>query len=116
MRFSWLIEKAESHLTEDGDVVTTEPDTAVLLGLRKSQNPFTPVADIVEDADFKHRRSKRQWWMQMRSMMKILGSILRNSVSAEYFSDKFHSQITYGHISNQNTNLTEYYDNNNLGF
>ena len=59
-------------MNEDGEVVTSEPDTAVLLGLRKATNPFTPVADIVEDADFVHRRSKKQWWMQMRTMMKIL--------------------------------------------
>ena len=70
--FSWLIEKAESHLSEDGTVVCTEPETAVLLGLRKSLNPFTPVTDLVEDADFVLRRSKKQWWMQMRPMMKIL--------------------------------------------
>lgn len=70
--FSWLIEKAESHMTENGDVVTNEPETAVLLGLRKASNPFTPVADIIDDADFVYRRSKKQWWMQMRTMMNIL--------------------------------------------
>ena len=69
---SWLIEKAESHTNENGEVVTNDPDTAVLLGLRKATNPFTPVADIVADADFVYRRSKKQWWMQMRTMMKIL--------------------------------------------
>jgi 6-phosphofructokinase 1 len=53
-------------------VVCIEPDTAVLLGLRKALNPFTPVADLVEDTDFVFRRSKKQWWMQMRPMMKIL--------------------------------------------
>jgi hypothetical protein len=30
-------------MNENGVVVTTEPDTAVLLGLRKATNPFEPV-------------------------------------------------------------------------
>jgi hypothetical protein len=30
-------------MNENGEVVTTEPDTAVLLGLRKATNPFEPV-------------------------------------------------------------------------
>ena len=69
---NWMVEMAEGNLNPEGKVVTNGPDSAVLLGLRRAANPFTPVQDLVEDADFVYRRPKKQWWMQMRSMMRIL--------------------------------------------
>jgi len=50
----WLIESAENNLV-NGRVVTNDPKTAVLLGLRKQAQPFTPVVDLVEEADFENR-------------------------------------------------------------
>ena len=69
---NWMVEMAEGNLNPEGKVVTNGPDSAVLLGLRRAANPFTPVQDLVDDADFVYRRPKKQWWMQMRSMMRIL--------------------------------------------
>ena len=33
---------------------------------------FQPVQNLKDETDFKFRRFKKQWWLQMRSMMKIL--------------------------------------------
>jgi len=68
---SWMLEKAESHLNADGQVIVNDPSSAVLLGLRKMANPFTPVVDLKDEADFVYRRSKKQWWMQMRSVSQF---------------------------------------------
>ena len=33
---------------------------------------FQPVQNLKDETDFTFRRFKKQWWLQMRSMMKIL--------------------------------------------
>jgi hypothetical protein len=42
-------------MNENGEVLTTEPDTAVLLGLRKATNPFEPVTMTLKLFFIRHR-------------------------------------------------------------
>lgn len=70
--FNWIVEKAEANLSSEGKVVTSDRDSAVLLGLRTRQYQFQPVQNLKDETDFTYRRFKKQWWLQMRSMMKIL--------------------------------------------
>lgn len=52
----WIVETAEAHMV-GAKVVTNDPNTAVLLGLRKQAQPFTPIVDLIEEADFENRVS-----------------------------------------------------------
>lgn len=69
---NWLTERIGENLTDQGSVETSSPSTACLLGIKKSANPFTPVQDLKSVTDFKHRVPKDQWWLEMRSLQKIL--------------------------------------------
>ncbi|CAH3157509.1 unnamed protein product [Pocillopora meandrina] len=69
---NWLTERIRENLTDQGSVETSSPSTACLLGIKKSDNPFTPVQDLKSVTDFKHRVPKEQWWLEMRSLQKIL--------------------------------------------
>lgn len=69
---NWLTQRIGENLTDQGSVETSSPRTACLLGIKKSDNPFTPVQDLKSVTDFKHRVPKEQWWLEMRSLQKIL--------------------------------------------
>ncbi|XP_068736354.1 ATP-dependent 6-phosphofructokinase, muscle type-like isoform X1 [Montipora capricornis] len=69
---SWLTEKIEQNKCEEGVVQTSSADTACLLGIKKSSNPFTPVQELKHVTDFKHRLPTKQWWLELSSLQKIL--------------------------------------------
>ena len=82
-----LIEKAAS---DDGKVVCNTPESAVVLGLMKRQNEFTPVEILKGKTDteyvigfvdegncrlvllFRHRMPLEQWWLKLRPLLRIL--------------------------------------------
>ncbi|XP_073250826.1 ATP-dependent 6-phosphofructokinase, muscle type-like [Porites lutea] len=78
---NWLVEKIEQSRTFEGKIETSSPDTACLLGIKKAENPFTPVQELKLVTDFKHRVPKDQWWVDLRSLQKILA--------------KYHQQFEY---------------------
>ncbi len=102
---SWMLEKAESHLNADGQVVVNDPSSAVLLGLRKMANPFTPVVDLKDEADFVYRRSKKQWWMQMRfvSQFADLQRTLFNILSHTHTHKPAQTQMQAGRHARTHT-------------
>lgn len=66
--YNWLVDQLSSEI-----VITPESkNTACLLGLRSRVYQFQPVQDLKKETDFQYRRWKRQWWVQIRSIMKIL--------------------------------------------
>jgi len=67
-----LIEQIKENQQEDGRVYTTAKETATLLGLVKRQSTFSPVVDLKEHADFKHRISTEEWWLKLRPLLRIL--------------------------------------------
>lgn len=68
----WLIEQLGAHTSNDGKVSCSENDSAVLLGLVRRQYKFTPLVDLKQITDFKHRIPKDQWWLKMRSLLRVL--------------------------------------------
>jgi len=68
----WLVEKAKRHVQPDGSVNTTETESVSLLGLVDRNVVFTPVSQLREKADFKHRLPKEQWWLKIRPLLRIL--------------------------------------------
>ncbi|KAL9963303.1 hypothetical protein ACROYT_G032490 [Oculina patagonica] len=69
---NWLTEKIGQNITDEGNVETSSPGTACLLGIKKADNPFTPVQELKLVTDFKHRVPQDQWWVELRSLQKIL--------------------------------------------
>ena len=66
--YNWLVEQ----LAKECAITPESKDTACLLGLRSRVYQFQSVEDLKAETDFQHRRWKRQWWVQIRSIMKVL--------------------------------------------
>jgi len=68
----WMIEKLCQSVRPDGTICADKPDSAVLLGIIKRSYCYTPVQELKEQTDFKHRIPHTQWWMKMRPLLRIL--------------------------------------------
>ncbi|XP_019363728.1 PREDICTED: ATP-dependent 6-phosphofructokinase, platelet type isoform X4 [Gavialis gangeticus] len=55
-----------------GKVFANTDDTVCLLGMRRRNLVFQPVAELKGETDFVHRIAKEQWWLKLRPLMKIL--------------------------------------------
>jgi len=66
--YNWLLEQLSIERT----ITAADIDTACILGLRSRAYQFQSVEKLKEETDFQYRRWKRQWWMHIRSIMKIL--------------------------------------------
>ena len=69
--YNWLIEQLSLKRT----ITAADIDTACILGLRSRAYQFQSVEKLKEETDFQYRRWKRQWWMHIRSIMKILAMV-----------------------------------------
>lgn len=47
-------------------------ESAVVIGMQKKCFAFTPVTQLLEHTDMEHRIPQEQWWMKLRSLMRIL--------------------------------------------
>ncbi|GAB1297902.1 ATP-dependent 6-phosphofructokinase [Apodemus speciosus] len=47
-------------------------DSICVLGICKRDFLFQPVAELKKETDFEHRIPKKQWWLKLRPIMKIL--------------------------------------------
>ncbi|KAK3743342.1 hypothetical protein QZH41_013914 [Actinostola sp. cb2023] len=68
----WLLDTIKKYKSEDGSINADTPETACVLGIKKAANPFTPVQQLKEETDFEHRLPKKQWWLDIRPLMRIL--------------------------------------------
>lgn len=68
----WMVEKLCQSVRPDGTVCADQPNSAVMLGIVKRHYCYTPVQELREDTDFKHRLPKTQWWIKLRSLLRIL--------------------------------------------
>lgn len=66
--YNWLTEE----LSKEKTITAKDQDTACLIGLRSRVYQFQPVEKLKAETDFKYRRWHRQWWIQVRNIMKIL--------------------------------------------
>ncbi|KAI1899241.1 hypothetical protein AGOR_G00059780 [Albula goreensis] len=67
----WITEKlSESY--RNGHVFANSPDTACVIGMVRKVLQFSPVSELKEMTDFKHRMPTEQWWLHLRLMLKML--------------------------------------------
>jgi len=67
----WLTDKLK-ECYRHGRIFANSPDTACVLGMKKRSLVFTPLEELKEQTDFKHRIPKTQWWLKLRPILKIL--------------------------------------------
>ncbi|XP_067871002.1 ATP-dependent 6-phosphofructokinase, platelet type-like isoform X2 [Heterodontus francisci] len=67
----WISTKLKESYRQ-GKVFANSRDTACLLGMRRRSLVFQPVEELKRESDFQHRIPKEQWWLKLRSLMKIL--------------------------------------------
>jgi 6-phosphofructokinase 1 len=67
-----LIEQIQQCKTPDGGVFANTPETATLLGLIKQKSQFTPIQELKNLADFKHRIPLDNWWLKLRPVLRIM--------------------------------------------
>ncbi|XP_017596931.1 PREDICTED: ATP-dependent 6-phosphofructokinase, platelet type isoform X2 [Corvus brachyrhynchos] len=69
----WISKKLkETYRKEEGKVFANTDDSVCLLGMRRRNLVFQPVAELKSETDFVHRIPKEQWWLKLRPLMKIL--------------------------------------------
>jgi 6-phosphofructokinase 1 len=68
-----LISQAKQYIDPvKGINSAVSSDTATLLGLRGRRVQFTPAEELCKETDFTHRLPLDQWWMKLRSLLRIL--------------------------------------------
>uniref|UniRef100_A0A663DSZ8 ATP-dependent 6-phosphofructokinase n=1 Tax=Aquila chrysaetos chrysaetos TaxID=223781 RepID=A0A663DSZ8_AQUCH len=69
----WISKKLkETYRKGAGKVFANTDDSVCLLGMRRRNLVFQPVAELKTETDFVHRIPKEQWWLKLRPLMKIL--------------------------------------------
>ncbi|XP_073720173.1 ATP-dependent 6-phosphofructokinase, platelet type isoform X5 [Misgurnus anguillicaudatus] len=67
----WISKKLNESYRR-GRVFANTDDSACLLGMRRRALVFQPVVQLKDETDFVHRIPKKQWWLKLRPLMKIL--------------------------------------------
>ncbi|NWX53075.1 PFKAP protein, partial [Steatornis caripensis] len=67
----WISKKLKETYRK-GKVFANTDDSVCLLGMRRRNLVFQPVAELKIETDFIHRIPKEQWWLKLRPLMKIL--------------------------------------------
>ncbi|XP_054027233.1 ATP-dependent 6-phosphofructokinase, platelet type isoform X1 [Melanerpes formicivorus] len=67
----WISKKLRETYRK-GKVFANTDDSVCLLGMRRRNLVFQPVAELKTETDFVHRIPKEQWWLKLRPLMKIL--------------------------------------------
>ncbi|KFQ30307.1 6-phosphofructokinase type C, partial [Merops nubicus] len=67
----WISKKLKETYRK-GKVFANTDDSVCLLGMRRRNLIFQPVAELKTETDFVHRIPKEQWWLKLRPLMKIL--------------------------------------------
>lgn len=68
----WFSDQLKKHTNADGKTLTTDTDTAVMIGIVRRQYRFTPFSELLDVTDFEHRIPTYQWWMKLRPLLKVL--------------------------------------------
>lgn len=69
---TWMTDILTKSRKDDGTIFCDDASTAVLLGLRRRQYLFQPVAELKAETDWDHRIPNNQWWLKLRPLMRIL--------------------------------------------
>ncbi|KAJ8410074.1 hypothetical protein AAFF_G00211150 [Aldrovandia affinis] len=73
----WITEKMTKSFRNDR-VFANSPDSACVVGMMRKVVQFSPVTELKEVTDFKHRMPKEEWWLNLRLMLKMLAKYQTN--------------------------------------
>jgi 6-phosphofructokinase 1 len=68
----WMLDQIAKNLQPDGTMDANTKDSACLLGMRRLHYQFQPLEDLEKETNFDLRLWNQSWWMNQRSIMKIL--------------------------------------------
>jgi 6-phosphofructokinase 1 len=68
------IEKAFCKIGSRNGIYTDFDESAAVIGLKGTSIVFTPVVSLLSETNTELRRPKKQWWMELRPLLKILAS------------------------------------------
>ncbi|XP_017838654.1 ATP-dependent 6-phosphofructokinase isoform X2 [Drosophila busckii] len=68
----WLATQIKNNIGKDGIVNCKSNDTATLLGIVSRQYRFSPLVDLISETNFDQRIPKKQWWLRLRPLLRIL--------------------------------------------
>ncbi|XP_037922561.1 ATP-dependent 6-phosphofructokinase isoform X2 [Hermetia illucens] len=68
----WLVEQCKKNTQPDGTIRAEDAASACLLGIVRRQYRFTPLADLISETNFEQRIPKKQWWLKLRPLLRIL--------------------------------------------
>ncbi|XP_055848219.1 ATP-dependent 6-phosphofructokinase isoform X3 [Episyrphus balteatus] len=68
----WFIDQFKKNTLPDGTIKCEGNDSACLLGIVRRQYKFTPLADLITETNFEQRIPKKQWWLKLRPLLRIL--------------------------------------------
>lgn len=68
----WVVNEIKKYIGGDRSVLTIQPESAVVLGMVFGKLDFIPVKNLIDQVDFKYSRSKLQWWMKLRLLLRTL--------------------------------------------
>ncbi|XP_015030158.2 ATP-dependent 6-phosphofructokinase isoform X2 [Drosophila virilis] len=68
----WLATQIKNNIDANGVVNCKSTDTATLLGIVARQYRFSPLVDLIGETNFDQRIPKKQWWLRLRPLLRIL--------------------------------------------
>ncbi|XP_032591548.1 ATP-dependent 6-phosphofructokinase isoform X3 [Drosophila grimshawi] len=68
----WLATQIKNNIDANGVVNCKSNDTATLLGIVSRQYRFSPLVDLIGETNFDQRIPKKQWWLRLRPLLRIL--------------------------------------------
>ncbi|KPU76142.1 uncharacterized protein Dana_GF12020, isoform D [Drosophila ananassae] len=68
----WLATQIKANIDANGVVNCKSPETATLLGIVSRQYRFSPLVDLIAETNFDQRIPKKQWWLRLRPLLRIL--------------------------------------------
>ncbi|KAH8269454.1 hypothetical protein KR018_003383, partial [Drosophila ironensis] len=68
----WLATQIKANIDANGVVNCKSPETATLLGIVSRQYRFSPLVDLIGETNFDQRIPKKQWWLRLRPLLRIL--------------------------------------------
>ena len=69
---SLKLPNAEKSRLVSGGVYTPQPEAAAVIGIKGTSMVFTPVEELIDETDFKNRKSKDVWWIELNQLIRVL--------------------------------------------
>lgn len=66
-----LLQKEKCRLVSGG-IYTSSQESTVVIGIQGTSIVMTPVEQLIHDCDFKRRKSKKAWWLELNNLIRVL--------------------------------------------